>query len=319
MLYMVDERLSRLLFRPALIGLYANLDLQWQYTRSMLAILKTEYSSYDADLDQKLVESLSVLQLYAYLVTEKVFPRPELRLLEIKREENNEVEVPILLPEAPSGPARYCGSCGLDVLRHPSTPQLLDPCGFVCVDLRSSQRPICDIGLWTTLRPARDSIQYVNALHGAITTQGTRAPLRGTSQLIERAAPQLTLAFHVLTTSWALKTFDYSARRRNPAIVPGSSRPSETKFPLELLGVDASHVDRTLAPHALLALVAEVFIKRLARDALRARAEMVEELPGPSVLTATHVSRALMSGRGPEGWMPLMATARIGVVHTDRA
>ncbi|KAF8610553.1 hypothetical protein BDV93DRAFT_550361 [Ceratobasidium sp. AG-I] len=292
--------------------------IEWQYTRTMLNILKTEYSSYDADLDQRLVDDFSAPQLYAYLVAEKVFPRPDLYIPEIKLEEHAESEVSAPLVKVLSDPARYCGSCGLDVLHHPPTPQLLDHSGFVCVALRSSQRPVCDIGLWTTLRPARDDIQHVNSLHGATTTQGTRAPLRGTSQLIERAVPQLTLAFHALTTSWALRTFDYSARRRNPAIIPSSSRPSGTRFSLELLGVDASHVDRTLAPHALLALVAEVFIKRLTRDALKAQAEMVGE-PGPSVLTATHVSRALMSGRGAEGWLPLMAVAQIGMIQTDRA
>lgn len=286
----------------------------------MLDMLRAEYSAYDADLDPKLVEELGPSRLYAYLVAESIFPRPELDVSSAIVEEIPADERPKAPTEALVGPARYCGSCGLDVLRHPQTSRALEHSGFACLGPSSPQRPTCDIGLWTSLRPVRERIQCVNLTPGAITTLGTRASLRGASQLVECAHPQMTLAFHALTQSWGLKTFEYSAKRRNPANSSSLARVMETKLPLELLGVDASHVDRTLTPHALLALTAEVFIKRLAREAVRARTEMLREasqMAGPSVLTAAHVSRALMDGRNGEGWLPLMAVARIGIHHVD--
>ncbi|KAG8775735.1 hypothetical protein FRC12_001295 [Ceratobasidium sp. 428] len=289
--------------------------VEWQYARTMLKVLIAEYTTYDADLDPKLVECLSVAQLHAYLTGEGVFPRPDPEVLMIKLEEETEL-IP-LAPVADSSqwPPKYCGVCGLNISSHPQTPHPLDGFGFACSPLGSCQRPICDVGLWTALRPNR-ATHLANPIYGLITTQGSREPLRGASQLVECASPQMTLAFHALTTLWGLKTFDYSAKRRNPT----NLRVAETRFPLELLGIDAPHVDRTLSPHALLALVAEIFIKRLVREGLRARTEMLAGLPGvtgPTLLTSAHISRALMDGRGPEGWLPLMTVARVGMVHVD--
>ncbi|KAG9102197.1 hypothetical protein FRC06_002233 [Ceratobasidium sp. 370] len=294
--------------------------VEWQYTRAMLKMLTAEYAAYDADLDPTLVESLSAAQLYAYLAAEKVFPRPEPPKNMIKLEEEAETVPPAAIANLAHGSPRYCGVCGLNVSSHPPTPYPADTSGFACPPSSSSHRPICDIGLWTTLRPIRNTIQRINPIYGLITTQGARESLRGASQLVECASPQMTLAFHVLTKLWGLKTFGYSAKRRNPATTLDSLQVAETRFPLELLGIDTSHVDRTLAPHALLALVAEIFIKRLVREALRARAETLGGLAGgtgPTLLTAVHVSRALMDGRGSEGWLPLMAVARVGVAHVD--
>ncbi|KAH7340725.1 hypothetical protein B0J17DRAFT_715912 [Rhizoctonia solani] len=282
------------------------------YTRAMLGMLKTEYTSFDADLDPNLVESLTTARLYAHLLSEKVFPRPELYIASIKVEE----ATPVPEEPAPSTSERtqYCGACGLDISRHPSTSWTLGPSKFACIASRPRGRPTCDIGLWTTLRPSRDLVQRVNLAPGAITTLGVRESLRGASQLVDCVSPQMTMAFHALTRSWGLKTFAYAAKRHN------TNNQLEAKLPLELLGVDASHVDRTLAPHALLTLIAEIFIKRLTKEALRARSEMLGELarvPGKSTLTSTHVSRALMDGRNSEGWLPLIAVARIGAVHSD--
>jgi hypothetical protein len=284
----------------------------------MLKLLAAEYATYDADLDQKLVENLSAGQLHAYLVAEKAFPRPEIHVPVI--EEDSEAMAPTPITGAASGLSWYCGVCGLNVLFHPPTLHPLDIPGFACLPISTSQRPGCDVGLWTTLRPSRDTIQHINPIRGLITTLGTRASLRGASQLVECASPHMTIALHALTTFWGLKTFDYSARRRKPAATLDSPHVIETQFPLALLGVDASHVDRTLAPHALLALVSEIFIKRLVREALRARVEMLRApagMIGPTVLTTAHISRALMGGRGAEGWLPLMAVARIGILHTE--
>ncbi|KAG9091674.1 hypothetical protein FRC07_011808, partial [Ceratobasidium sp. 392] len=278
--------------------------VEWQYARTMLKVLAAEYASYDADLDPKLVKDLSAAQLHAFLAIEGVFPRPELRVPMSNLEEAFESMPLSPLANPTPGRPRYCGVCGLNVLSHPPTPCSVDSSGFACLSVSSPHRPICDVGLWTTLRPTRDVIQRINPIHGLITTQGIRESLRGTSQLVECASPQMTLALHALTTFWGLKTFDYSAKRRNPAIIADNLRVTETRFPLELLGIDASHVDRTLAPHALLALVSENFIKRLVRDALRARAELLGGLAGvsgPTLLTTAHISRALMDGRGSEG------------------
>ncbi|KAG8688833.1 hypothetical protein FRC09_012705 [Ceratobasidium sp. 395] len=289
--------------------------VEWQYARTMLKLLVAEYTAYDADLDPKLIECLSVAQLHAYLTGEEVFPRSDPEVLMIKLEEETEIIPPAPVADPSQWPPKYCGVCGLNILSHPQTPHSLDGFGFACSPLGSCQRPICDVGLWTALRPNRTT-HLANPIYGLITTQGAREPLRGASQLVECASPQMTLAFHALTTLWGLKTFDYSAKRRNPADL----RVAETRFPLELLGIDAPHVDRTLSPHALLALVAEIFIKRLVWEGLRARTEMLAGLPGvigPTLLTSAHISRALMDGRGPEGWLPLMAVARVGMVHVD--
>ncbi|KAJ1309926.1 hypothetical protein OPQ81_006685 [Rhizoctonia solani] len=262
------------------------------YTRAMLDMLKVEYATYDADLEPNLVESLNTARLYAYLLAEKVFPRPKIHVTDIKVEEMS--PVPDEKVPSTSEGAQYCGTCGLDISRHPPTSWMLAPSKFACIASRSSQRPTCDIGLWTTLRPLREHVQRVNLAPGAITTLGVRTSLRGASQLVDCASPQMTLAFHKLTRLWRLKTFEYAAKRHN------TSNQIEAKFPLEILGVDASHVDRTLAPHALLTLIAQIFIKRLTKEALRARSEILGEMalaPGKSILTSTHISRALMDGR----------------------
>ncbi|KAF8710864.1 malate dehydrogenase, partial [Rhizoctonia solani] len=286
--------------------------IEMAYTRALLSMLKTEYSNYDADLEPGLVESLTTTQLYAHLLTEKSFPRPELSVARIKMEEASPVpdELVLSIPEG----IQYCGVCGLDISRHPPTSRILGPSKFACIASGSFQRPTCDIGLWTTLRPLREIIQRVNLAPGAITTLGSRASLRGASQLVDCAPPHMTLAFHALTRYWRLKTFEYASKRHN------ANPSSEIKLPLELLGVDESHVDRTLAPHALLTLIAQIFIKRTAKEALRARSEMLgglSQVPEKSILTTTHVSRALMDGRNSAGWLPLMAVARIGIIHSD--
>ncbi|GAB1517606.1 hypothetical protein RhiTH_000655 [Rhizoctonia solani] len=286
--------------------------IEMAYTRALLSMLKTEYSSYDADMEPGLVESLTTTQLYAHLLTEKSFPRPELSVARIKMEEASPVpdELVLSIPEG----IQYCGVCGLDISRHPPTSRILGPSKFACIASGSFQRPTCDIGLWTTLRPLREIIQRVNLAPGAITTLGSRASLRGASQLVDCAPPHMTLAFHALTRYWRLKTFEYASKRHN------ANPSSEIKLPLELLGVDESHVDRTLAPHALLTLIAQIFIKRTAKEALRARSEMLgglSQVPEKSILTTTHVSRALMDGRNSAGWLPLMAVARIGIIHSD--
>ncbi|CAE6520990.1 unnamed protein product [Rhizoctonia solani] len=282
------------------------------YTRAMLRMLKADYTAYDADLEPILVDSLTVARLYAHLLAENIFPRPKLHVACVKVEENT--PVPDEQVQSTSEAARYCGACGLDISRHPPTSRTLGPSKFACIASGSSQRPICDIGLWTTLRPLRENVQRVNLAPGAITTSGVRASLRGASQLVDCASPQITLAFHALTQFWGLRTFEYAAKRHNTNHHP------EAKLPLEILGVDESHVDRTLAPHALLTLIAHIFVKRVTKEALRARSEMLGELsrvPGKSVLTSTHVSRALMDGRNNDGWLPLMAVARIGAIHSD--
>ncbi|KAG8699625.1 hypothetical protein FRC08_005183 [Ceratobasidium sp. 394] len=293
--------------------------VEWQYARTLFNMLTTEYASYDADLDPMLVESLGVAQLYAYLVAEKVFPRPEPQApMKLDEEAATVPSAPVV--NRAHDPPRYCGVCGLNILSHPLTLYPVDTSGFACPPSDSSRRPICDVGLWTTSRPIRSSIQRINPIYGLITTQGVRESLRGASQLVECASPQMTLAFHALTKLWGLKTFGYSAKRRNPATTLDGLHVAETRFPLELLGIDTSHVDRTLAPHALLALVAEIFMKRLVREALRARAETLGGLAGgigPALLTTAHISRALMDGRGHEGWLPLMAVARVGLAHVD--
>ncbi|QRV86538.1 malate dehydrogenase [Ceratobasidium sp. AG-Ba] len=294
--------------------------VEWQYARTMHKMLTTDYTLYDADLDPELVECLSVAHIHAHLTLENVFPRPDPRVPIVNAEKEVEDSPQALVANNDPPPFSYCGVCGLNVSTHPPTAYLLDIPGFVCSLSKSSSRPICDIGLWTSLRPVRSAIERVNPIHGLITTLGSREPLRGASHLVECAPPQMTLSLHALTAFWRLKTFGYSAKRRNVAADVDSSSVSKTPFPLELLGIDASHVDRTLAPHALLALVAEIFIKRLVREAVRGRFEMLGELarhPGPAVLTTTHISRALMDGRGTEGWLPLMAVARIGMLHTD--
>lgn len=317
--FMADERQLRSFFHEIITVLLLIHYFQWYYTRTMLAMLKAEYLAYDADLDPQLVEGLGTSRLYAYLVAENVFPRPESPITSIKIEELALAEQAVPTAQTPMGPTRYCGACGLNVLTHPSTTQVLEPSGFACAISRTLQRPICDIALWTMLRPVREHIRQVNLAPGAITTQGVRAPIRGASYLVECASPQMVIAFHALTRSWGLKAFEYSSKRRNPAALADRSRALGSRFPLDALGVDASHVDRTLAPHALLVLVAKVFIRRLIAEVLRARDEMLGELthaPGPSVLTSTHISRALMDGRNSEGWLPLMTVARPGFVRT---
>ncbi|KAG8716455.1 hypothetical protein FRC11_008604 [Ceratobasidium sp. 423] len=282
------------------------------YARAMLRMLKTEYTAYDADLEPNLAESLTTARLYAHLLAENAFPRPKLHVACVKVEET--APVPDEQAQSTSEAAQYCGACGLDISRHPPTSWTLGPSKFACIASGSSRRPTCDIGLWTTLRPLCENVRRVNLAPGAITTLGIRASLRGASQLVDCAPPQITLAFHALTRFWKLRTFEYAARRHN------TNHHLEAKLPLEFLGVDESHVDRTLAPHALLTLIAQIFIKRVTKEALRARSEMLGELsraPGKSILTPTHVSRALTDGRNSDGWIPLMAVARIGAIHSD--
>ncbi|EUC62094.1 hypothetical protein RSOL_413050 [Rhizoctonia solani AG-3 Rhs1AP] len=286
--------------------------IEMRYTRAMIDMLKTEYTTYDADLEPDLVETLTTTRLYAHLLAEQTFPRPKIPVASVKVEDTT--PVPDEQVQFTSEGAQYCAVCGLDISRHPPTSRTLGPSKFACIASRSYQRPTCDVGLWTTLRPSREHVQRVNLTPGAITTLGTRAPLRGASQLVDCASPRMTLAFYAFTHFWKLKTFEYAARRHN------TNSQIEVKLPLESLGIDASHVDRTLAPHALLALIAEIFIKRLTKEASRARSEMLGELarvPGKSILTSTHVSRALMDGRNSEGWLPLIAIARIGALHSD--
>ncbi|KDN51819.1 hypothetical protein RSAG8_00368, partial [Rhizoctonia solani AG-8 WAC10335] len=184
--------------------------LEMCYTRAMLDMLKAEYAAYDADLEPNLVESLTTARLYAYLLAEKTFPRPKLRGASVKVEDTT--PVPDEQAQFTSEGARYCGACGLDISRHPPTNWTLGPSKFACIASRSSQRPTCDIGLWTTLRPSREHIRQVNLAPGAITTLGIRASLRGASQLVDCASPQMTLAFYhsryQSISSWCL-----SARR----------------------------------------------------------------------------------------------------------
>ncbi|KAL5635707.1 hypothetical protein ACGC1H_004500 [Rhizoctonia solani] len=286
--------------------------IEMRYTRAMIDMLKAEYTAYDADLEPDIVETLTTARLYAHLLAEQTFPRPKIPVASVKVEETT--PVPDEQVQSTSEGFQYCGVCGLDISRHPPTGRTLGPSKFACIASRSSQRPTCDMGLWTTLRPSREHVRRVNLTPGAITTLGIRASLRGTSQLVDCASPQMTLAFYAFTQFWKLKTFEYAAKRHN------TNNQLEVKLPLESLGIDAPHVDRTLAPHALLTLIAEIFIKRLTKEALRARTEMLGELarvPGKSILTSTHVSRALMDGRNSEGWLPLIAVARIGALHSD--
>ncbi|CUA75042.1 hypothetical protein RSOLAG22IIIB_01681 [Rhizoctonia solani] len=61
------------------------------YTRAMLDLLKTEYTTYDADLEPNLVESLTTARLYAHLLAEQTFPRPKIRVASVKVEETTPV------------------------------------------------------------------------------------------------------------------------------------------------------------------------------------------------------------------------------------
>ncbi|CAE7217463.1 unnamed protein product, partial [Rhizoctonia solani] len=134
------------------------------YTRTMIGMLKAEYTTYDADLDPDLMESLTTARLYAHLLAEKTFPRHKIHVASIKVEDTTPIPDEQAQP-TPKG-AQYCGVCGLDISRHPPTSRALGPSKFACIASRSSQRPTCDIGLWTTLRPSREHVRCVNLAPG---------------------------------------------------------------------------------------------------------------------------------------------------------
>ncbi|TFK40120.1 hypothetical protein BDQ12DRAFT_484277 [Crucibulum laeve] len=219
---------------------------------------------------------LSTADVYAWLTENGHFPRlaPSLALPATDRPTRVKKEADIGQHEYDLPREKSCRFCGLDTNTHvvvravkqeavdpnsikteklkpemedtkPYMPNLSHSCPIVPQELQLTRFPIVDVKEW--LRTPRGPAAYSN---GSI-------PRFSAGDLVSFMDPRFILAVRDTVRALKLATFESLSTS-----VPNLD--SRTlQYPLDLLGKDASEVDSSLAPHALLALLTKQFVRVL--------------------------------------------------------
>ena len=154
-----------------------------------------------------------------------------------------------------------------------------------------------------------------------------------TSALLGIAEPSIAVHIHDLTKRWDLRTFHNPSRVSGDSV--GSPRATGVMMPLEAIGKSRKEVETKLAPHALLALLAERFIRAVVHRGLevanrdkstalgsrRRGKNQLNPLLATRMLTPTHILSGILTRgvgterkRHPLDAALLLSLSKLGVV-----